>query len=646
MKNLYLHIGIEKTGSTSIQEFLTRYNSELQKIDYHYIGNGQSMYFLSCLGFNRGNKDILSSNGLDNELDTFMECLIENEHKNIIISQENFWEGDPLKFKKIIKQYKNQIKFKVIIYIREQFSWFVSWYQQILKEVYTFDKSFNEWNYPLEYVNYLKKITNWKNVFEEKNVTVRLFEEAKEDNGLIKDFLNSIEISNFNLSTKELNLKNESLGSASVDFLRKINSLKNKQMHDMAVSFLLNNNPLKNEKSFKGMINASVKNRIKSHYIESNKKLAKSLSLEYSKIANCEKENSKKNIDSTNNNVAIDFLFNKFIDYLYIYKEYSLINEILNRNNDLIENRHEIHIGFDGWLFLAKDSNNVLSQYKEPFYNKKSFDDWKKLLISRKCKLRDSGIKYFHIIAPEKITIYSEKSKFDNFDFLNSASDSFDRYSEKEIRELLIIPNNYFRNIGKKIYYHKTDTHWNFNGAIIVYNLLMNKLGYKGKEDFTSRIGPKVKNILDLGGKINPPIEEVIQYYKSTKHIVRIFKNELVSFKEKNKLENSGKLHVGSYVKYRNKKCLYDRKVMIFGDSFSEYRLHLLTGLLAETFYEVSFVWSSNIDYNLIDISKPDFVISELAERFMCNNIPKDNMDLNLLANNKINNYLKKGKMS
>jgi hypothetical protein len=58
-------------------------------------------------------------------------------------------------------------------------------------------------------------------------------------------------------------------------------------------------------------------------------------------------------------------------------------------------------------------------------------------------------------------------------------------------------------------------------------------------------------------------------------------------------------------------------KVVLFGTSFSEYRTHLLTGMLAETVSELHFVWSTSIDFDYVEREKPDILIAEIAERFI-----------------------------
>lgn len=69
--------------------------------------------------------------------------------------------------------------------------------------------------------------------------------------------------------------------------------------------------------------------------------------------------------------------------------------------------------------------------------------------------------------------------------------------------------------------------------------------------------------------------------------------------------------------------------VMLFGNSFSEFRPHQLTAMLSETFRNVHFIWSTGLDWDLIERIRPNIVITEIAERFM-STLPKDDLNVSL----------------
>lgn len=101
--------------------------------------------------------------------------------------------------------------------------------------------------------------------------------------------------------------------------------------------------------------------------------------------------------------------------------------------------------------------------------------------------------------------------------------------------------------------------------------------------------------------------------------------------------------HLGSNVVFQNENTLNKKKVVVFGDSFSEYRPQYITGALAETFSEVHFVWTTSIDYDYVKREKPDIVITEIVERFMPK-VPDDSFCLEDHVKNQIRYWKKNEK--
>jgi hypothetical protein len=191
---------------------------------------------------------------------------------------------------------------------------------------------------------------------------------------------------------------------------------------------------------------------------------------------------------------------------------------------------------------------------------------------------------------------------------------------------------------GKKLYW-KTDTHWTFAGAYAAYLELCKRVGAHPNTEILSRGFNHGELVLDLGGKVQPPVSELYETHHVLHDAYRSEANRLVTYKEDNALEGMGGLHQGSMVVYRNPNPKADpRKLMLFGDSFSEYRPQLLTGILAETFSEVHFIWSAQIDWAHVDQVKPDILVTQLAERFM-NYVPSDDLHLEAFVENRIKTY-------
>jgi len=279
------------------------------------------------------------------------------------------------------------------------------------------------------------------------------------------------------------------------------------------------------------------------------------------------------------------------------------------------------HVGEKGWLFLEGGSNDPVSYHTgQAVFTIKDADSWTDLITSRHDRLSKMGIKYVHFTAPNKMSVYNEffrrKDLISNQNPFSVWMNTLYQRKDKALLQIVINPLPYF-NKHKDILdlYWKTDSHWNFYGCICGYQLICSTLGCKNNPDLINRKYHEGMTLMDLGGKLDPVLKEKGRFYNLISDSERIYCNELVQFKEdKNRLND---LHVGSNVVYRNPNALNDQKLVLFGDSFSEYRPHLLTGMLAESFREVHFVWSTSLDFSYIEKHHPDIVVSEIVERFM-----------------------------
>jgi alginate O-acetyltransferase complex protein AlgJ len=329
-----------------------------------------------------------------------------------------------------------------------------------------------------------------------------------------------------------------------------------------------------------------------------------------------------------------------------LYPDYDKFCENTGINNtkteyqykDILEIENDVMKGKDGWLFLYGGANEVHRYYTDQhFFNSKKMDEWKNLLLNRKSEMKKLDIEYLHVLAPEKISVYPEflDSNFKTTS-LNPISKIFSKYND-ELNHFVVNPIPYFNKIKNEgnLLYWKTDTHWTFFGAVAAFQLILSKLNLELPPYFSQISSLSSKLQLDLGSKLATKPKELYTTVNFNKHAKRVYANELVKINESN-IDNKIDFHVGCNVYFENSnQHAIQKSVIIFGDSFSEYRPHLLTGLFAESFKEVHFVWSTSIDYKYIKRIKPNIVISEIAERFM-NQLPTDKFDLKNYLHNKL----------
>lgn len=287
--------------------------------------------------------------------------------------------------------------------------------------------------------------------------------------------------------------------------------------------------------------------------------------------------------------------------------------------------------GKDGWLFLFEGSNMVSELFFDPIQTLgETIAEWQQLLLGRRERIEALGAKYFHFWAPDKFSVYPEYLP----DQLKLCPDTPAQVIQQmnapaELSEILIdmLPAFHAAKAGDLLYW-KTDTHWTYEGALVAYHVLCNILNTPPILDLMERPRNIAERVLDLGGKISPKKTELCHFVDVLSKSKISYKNELVRFIELLAPQFQGDFHLGTSVGFKNLASDCDpRKVLIFGDSYCEYRPTSLSALLGETFEQVQFVWSARVDYRLIEQQRPDVVLTINAERFM-RKLPPDDLDI------------------
>jgi len=189
MKNLYLHIGMHKTGTTAIQNFLYL-NKEL------LINKNLNYYSEVPIDYNFANA-LKDKRDID-YIKKRIRKLKEIKEDNVLLSCEVFIEADhiPEFFHEILVSegiYK-VYNVKIIIYIRRQDHWLESSYLQISKDLRWEPLSFIDYIKRSGLDNYLNRISIWEKVFGHENIILKVYENQQFKGTLFDDFLNLFNI--------------------------------------------------------------------------------------------------------------------------------------------------------------------------------------------------------------------------------------------------------------------------------------------------------------------------------------------------------------------------------------------------------------------------------------------------------------------
>lgn len=295
-----------------------------------------------------------------------------------------------------------------------------------------------------------------------------------------------------------------------------------------------------------------------------------------------------------------------------------------------------MHVGRDGWLFLAGGSNRVLDRYRSGWAQWWLLRGWARLIARRAARAERLGIRYLHVIVPEKLSVYDHKTDGLRYRPENASTRRLARNLARNPAYLdLLAPLRAARD-GDVPLYLRTDTHWTMEGCLLAFREIMHALGAPPPADIAFRPRIVSEAILDLGNKLPQPLSEPLERMAILRDAVRAEAGPLVAAYEAE--GRASELHSGAHVVYRNDAPTADpRRLVLFGDSCAHFAPFLLTGLLAESFREVHFVWSSSLDWIYIEKVKPDILLFELAERFLAR-LPDDRYDILKVARSRLPN--------
>ena len=206
MKTVYLHIGMPKTGTTSLQKFLFYNREKLLEKGYLYPITGTNITAnQESKGYSHNSLVRVLNQATNPKDDWVSQCRIWEECKKeinatqaqkVILSAEYFtgpgiYNQDLIAMtKKLLKDYET----KIVIYLRRQDEFLKSYYCHLITFlIRTNIKEFIlEWKHMADYYRTLEL---WENVFGQENIIVKVFEKQQmKDGNLFRDFLAAIHL--------------------------------------------------------------------------------------------------------------------------------------------------------------------------------------------------------------------------------------------------------------------------------------------------------------------------------------------------------------------------------------------------------------------------------------------------------------------
>lgn len=199
-KDLILHLGTQKTGSSAIQVFLTQNQKSLLKAGFEYLDPRENPFglfnmnhsglVLALTGFWRDGSTQLTRE----EAWLMLRKKVEQSRHCVIISSEGFSTPEALQHMDFIKDSLSGFNVKVIIYLRRQDLYAQSLYKEQVKdrEHRPFQEAYAEAGYK-NFLDYRAIVDQWGEAFGKHNIAVRPYEHGQLKNGdIVADFMQTI----------------------------------------------------------------------------------------------------------------------------------------------------------------------------------------------------------------------------------------------------------------------------------------------------------------------------------------------------------------------------------------------------------------------------------------------------------------------
>jgi len=277
-------------------------------------------------------------------------------------------------------------------------------------------------------------------------------------------------------------------------------------------------------------------------------------------------------------------------------------------------------LGREDWLFMGRERDDLDARrgYRglDPFELREA-EAWTDTLVRRREWLAGKGIAYRFLVAPNKATIYPEflpwgygnDGKLSRLDQLKKNLGDLGESLLIDLRQALLRAKG-----GEAPVYHRSDSHWSPYGAWIACGCVISAL------DVSIPAVPRTEYDLYTGARFGGDLAIALGL-----EMDRFADPAWVRMGRRNSRVSWEKLpDPGPYVRCqrsRNPDAPGGRLLLVH-DSFA----HELAPFLAEQFQEVFLVWDWSLGFypQIIEAFRPDWVIDEMAERYLHGPVPQN----------------------
>lgn len=243
MATLYLHIGIPKTGTTALQNFMAQNQEALQQhgicfpdFGYRYpnIGIYRNGYFLVAPYITQDKQKYTDRPGNEYEEGLNKVAELAQKYDKIILTDEAIWKRSKNRpdFWPRLKEdlSKREISLRIIVYLRRQDLWVQSFWSQKVKtgsglSFHEYIASLKEIGYPMDFYAYMNMLSG---IWGKDALIIRVYEKGQyhgKEKTLLSDFMDIFGLALDDGFVAEKKIYNTSLAGNTLEMRRLINTL-------------------------------------------------------------------------------------------------------------------------------------------------------------------------------------------------------------------------------------------------------------------------------------------------------------------------------------------------------------------------------------------------------------------------------------
>ncbi len=224
-KTLYLHVGIHKTGSSSIQHFLYHNRKRLNMSGLLYPSKHSSGYehYYTSEFFDTEKQELpyfveeryQTRENWESAIQAQRRELLQSSVDKCVLSSEDFWRCNYT----AISNFYRDFDTKIIIFLRRQDVWLESMLNEYIKMYVNMKHGLTEYVRKIESrVDYYQLLSQWAELFGQENLIIVPFQKTSFPEGLEKKFLQLIDIP-WNVRFQLQQAKNIRLNRDCIDYL-------------------------------------------------------------------------------------------------------------------------------------------------------------------------------------------------------------------------------------------------------------------------------------------------------------------------------------------------------------------------------------------------------------------------------------------